>query len=187
MDLHLQPRDPLWDLLPEKPLHMLPLSIHGSGSRYGTGMGYAFTYAIGLKTKASLVCKWKRNWLWIHRPWIFYRWLRNRFFNDLCFNPGRQRRSKSRGYGLTMNSSSTDLNYCGFTSVPRTSIRCSSRFSSRSSCSFISCTYSNWLAEERGYLSNCLCRWWNWISIQQWWVRTWAKGSVVLWFNGWGC
>ncbi|DAD49311.1 TPA_asm: hypothetical protein HUJ06_032032 [Nelumbo nucifera] len=46
-----------------------------------------------------------------------------------------------------MNSSSTDLNYCAFPSVPRASIRCSSRFSSRSSCSFTSCTYSNWLAE----------------------------------------
>lgn len=46
-----------------------------------------------------------------------------------------------------MNSSSTDFNYCGFPSVPRASIRCSSRFSSRSSCSFTSCTYSNWLAE----------------------------------------
>lgn len=165
MDPHLQPRDPLRDLLPEKPPHMLPLSIHGSGSRYGTGMGYAFTYAIGFQTKASLVCKWKRNRLWIHRPWIFYRELRNR---DFWFNPGRQRRSKSRGYGLTMNYSSTDLNYCGFPSVPKASIRCSSRFSSRSSCSFTSCTYSNWLAENCwGYLSNCLCRWWNWISIQQ--------------------
>lgn len=95
-----------------------------SGSRYGTGMGYAFTYAIGFQTKASLVCKWKRNRLWIHRPWIFYRELRNRYF---WFNPGRQRRSKSRGYGLTMNYSSTDLNYCGFPSVPKASIRCSSR------------------------------------------------------------
>lgn len=102
-----------------------------------------------------LVCKWKRNrlWLrsrtwirnrlWIHRPWIFYRWLRNRFFNDLWFNPGRQRRSRSRGYGLTMNSSSTDLNYCGFPSVPRASIRCSSRSSSRSSCSFTSSIYDD--------------------------------------------
>ena len=63
----------------------LPLSI---GSGYGTGMGYAFTYAIGLKTKDALVCKWIRNRLWIHRPWILYRLLRNRFFNDLWFNPG---------------------------------------------------------------------------------------------------
>lgn len=59
-----------------------------SGSRYGTGMGYAFTYAIGFQTKDALVCKWIRNRLWIHRPWIFYRLLRNRFFNDLWFNPG---------------------------------------------------------------------------------------------------
>lgn len=74
-----KPRDPLLDLLPEKP----PLSIHDSGSRYGTGMGYAFTYAIGFQTKAFFVLKLKRN-----RPWIFYRWLRNR---DFWFNPGRQR------------------------------------------------------------------------------------------------
>ncbi|GAB2301971.1 hypothetical protein Dimus_035995 [Dionaea muscipula] len=46
-----------------------------------------------------------------------------------------------------MNFSSTDLNYCGFPPVPRASICCSSRFSSRSSCSFTSCTYFNWLAE----------------------------------------
>jgi hypothetical protein len=84
---------------------------------------------------AALIYSWFRIQIW------------NRFFNDLWFNPGRQGRSKSRGYGLTMNSSSTDLNYCGFPSVPSASIRCSSRFSSRSCCSFTSFTYSNWLAE----------------------------------------
>nr|CAN80439.1 hypothetical protein VITISV_013868 [Vitis vinifera] len=54
-----------------------------------------------------------------------------------------QRRSRSRGYGLTMNSSSTNLSYCGFPSVPRASIRCSSRSSSRSSCSFTSSLYDD--------------------------------------------
>lgn len=60
------------------------LSIHGSGSRYGTGMGYASTYATGFQTQASSFWSvngtgigrsrtWIRKRLWIHRPWIFYR------------------------------------------------------------------------------------------------------------------
>lgn len=119
--MDLQPRDPLWDLLPEKPLHMLPLSI---GSGYGTGMGYAFTYAIGLKTKDALVCKWIRNRLWIHRPWILYRLLRNRFFNDLWFNPGNA--DLNPVWQWILNPPIWTI------SGPSDSIRCSFRFSRNS-------------------------------------------------------
>jgi len=55
------------------------------------------------------------------------------------------------------------FNYDHTTAVfPVFRIPCSSRFSSRSSSSFTSCTYSNLLAEATaGGLSNCLCRWWK--------------------------
>lgn len=130
-------------------------------------MGYAFTYAIGFQTKAFFL-SW--NWKGIGPGYSI---------DDSGIGIfGSTQAGNVHINALTMNYLPIYFHYDHTTAVfPAFRIPCSSRFSSRSSCSFTSCTYSNLLAEATAggpiQLSPPL------VEIQQWWIRTWA----ITWFS----